>query len=78
MRVTKQLEREMKMSKQINIRLDEVHTALLEKMVEKLEGDGVNTNKTDVIQKALYTFARETVLDQKKVTEIIDKHYKGK
>jgi uncharacterized membrane protein len=65
------------MSKQINIRLDEVHHALLEKMVEKLETEGVKTNKTDVIQKALYSFARESVLDSKTVTEIIDKHYKG-
>lgn len=65
------------MTKQINIRLDEIHLALLEKIVEELEGKGVNTNKTDVIQKALYTFARETVLDPQTVTEIIDKHYKG-
>lgn len=65
------------MAKQMNIRLDEVHAALLEKMVEKLKSNGVETNKTDVIEKALYTFARETVLDSETVTEIIDKHYKG-
>jgi len=61
----------------MNIRLDEVHAALLDKMVEKLKSNGVETNKTDVIEKALYTFARETVLDPETVTEIIDKHYKG-
>ncbi|MEB6551468.1 hypothetical protein MXL46_20905 [Heyndrickxia sporothermodurans] len=65
------------MSKQINIRLDAVHQELLEKMVKKLEQEGVNTNKTDVIQKALYRFARESVLDPTEVTEIIDRHYKG-
>jgi len=65
------------MAKQMNIRLDEVHAALLDKMVEKLKSNGVETNKTDVIEKALYTFARETVLDPETVTEIIDKHYKG-
>ncbi|MEB6551429.1 hypothetical protein MXL46_20690 [Heyndrickxia sporothermodurans] len=65
------------MSKQINIRLDAVHQELLEKMVKKLEQKGVNTNKTDVIQKALYRFARESVLDPDEVTKTIDRHYKG-
>lgn len=65
------------MTKQINVRLDEIHLTLLDKMVEKLESRGVKTNKTDVIQKALFTFARETVLDPQVVNEIIDKHYKG-
>jgi hypothetical protein len=66
------------MSKQINIRLDEVHLVLLERMVEKLKEDGVkNTNKTDVIQKALYSFARESVLGAEEVGTIIDKHYRG-
>ncbi|GGH89132.1 hypothetical protein JOD43_004472 [Pullulanibacillus pueri] len=65
------------MTKQMNIRLDEVHAALLEKMVETLGNQGIKTNKTDVIQKALYVFARESVLSDKEVTEIIDKHYKG-
>ncbi|MRN07814.1 hypothetical protein EAI26_10730 [Lactobacillus sp. 0.1XD8-4] len=64
------------MSKQMNIRLDAIHQEFLEKMVEKLKSEGVNTNKTDVIQKALYSFARDTVLDSKQVTEIIDRHYK--
>lgn len=63
-------------TKQINIRLDEIHLELLEKMVEKLEQDGIKTSKSDVIQKALYVFARESVLDSKTVVEIIDKHYK--
>lgn len=65
------------MSKQINIRLDEVHMALLERMVEKLTEEGVKTNKTDVIQKALYVFARESVLGAEETGRIIDKHYSG-
>lgn len=66
------------MSKQINVRLDEVHLALLERMVEALKEKGVNnTNKTDVIQKALYSFARDSVLGADEVTLIIDKYYSG-
>lgn len=64
------------MSKQINVRLDAIHHELLEKMVKKLEQEGVKTNKTDVIQKALYSFARDSVLDPAEVTEVIDRHYK--
>lgn len=65
------------MAKQMNIRLDDIHQELLEKMVEKLQAEGVKTNKTDVIQKALYTFASDSVLEPKAVTEIIDRNYKG-
>ncbi|MEQ6378623.1 hypothetical protein RZN25_17595 [Bacillaceae bacterium S4-13-56] len=65
------------MSKPINLRMDEVHLALLEAMVEKLTEEGVKTNKTDVIQKAIYSFARESVLDPDTITKIIDQHYKG-
>jgi hypothetical protein len=65
------------MSKSVNFRLDDVHVALLEKMVEKLLLEGINTNKTDVVQKALYFFARESVLDRDEIDEIIDRHYKS-
>ncbi|MBP1944648.1 hypothetical protein [Cytobacillus luteolus] len=65
------------MSQQVSVRLDDVHAAFLERMVEKLAAEGVTTNKSDVIQKAIYSFARETVLGAEEVTEIIDKHYKG-
>lgn len=65
------------MAKVVNFRLDDVHVALIEEMVEKLQSEGVKTNKTDVVQKAIYHFARESVLDQEVITEIIDKHYKG-
>jgi hypothetical protein len=65
------------MSKQINIRLDEVHLMLLERMAEKLADEGVKTNKTDVIQKALYSFARSTVLGAEETGKIIDNHYSG-
>lgn len=64
----------------MNLRLDEVHEALLEKMVEKLNEQKAKTNqkktnKTDVIQKAIYSFAKNHVLEQKIINEIIDKHY---
>jgi hypothetical protein len=61
---------------QINIRLDDLHVELLDMMVEKLKHDGVKTNRTDVIQKALYSFARDNVLEGQKIMEIIDKHYR--
>lgn len=62
---------------QLNIRLDDVHKELLNAMVEKLKSDGVKTDKTDIVKKALYSFARDNVLGSEKVTEIIDKNYKG-
>lgn len=65
------------MSKTMSFRLDDVHVALLEEMVKKLESEGVKTNKTDVVQKALYSFARESVLDPEVITGIIDKYYQG-
>lgn len=61
----------------MNIRLDDIHHELLNKMVEKLQKEGIKTNKTDVIQKALYSFARESVLDPDTITDIIDRQYKG-
>lgn len=60
----------------MNIRIDEIHFELLEKMVQKLEEEGVKTNKTDVIQKALFRMARE-VLDNASIDETIDKYYTG-
>lgn len=60
----------------MNIRIDDIHSELLENMVEKLEKNGVKTNKTDIIQKAIYAFAYETVLGKEVVSEIVDKHYK--
>jgi len=65
------------MSTQINIRLDDVHLAILEAMIEKMQKDGIKSNRTDCIQKALYSFARDYVLDGVTVGTIIDKHYKG-
>jgi hypothetical protein len=63
------------MSKPMNIRISDVHLALLEKTVEKLTQDGIKTNKTDVIQKAIYSFARDYALDEKTINKIIDQHY---
>lgn len=65
------------MSKQINVRLDPVHLALLESIEKKMKENDIPTSKTDVIQKALYVFARETVLGAEEVAEIIDEHYRG-
>lgn len=42
-----------------------------------MKAEGIKTSKTDVIEKALYMFARESVLGAEPVTEIIDKHYRG-
>lgn len=64
------------MSKQMNIRLDEVHQALLEKVVEKIRELGGKTNKTDVIQKGIYTLSKE-LLDDETITKIIDDNYTG-
>lgn len=62
---------------QLNIRLDDVHQELLNAMVEKLKAEGVKTDKTDIVRKALYSFARDNVLGSDKVGQIIDKNYKG-
>lgn len=65
------------MTKQVNVRLDAVHFELLKRTEEKMKEKGIPTSKTDVIQKALYVFARETVLGAEEVAEIIDEHYRG-
>lgn len=66
----------MTMSKPINIRLDEIHLELLEMTIKKLEEREIKTNRTDLIQKAIYAFSRE-YLDEEEITKVIDKHYKG-
>jgi hypothetical protein len=65
------------MSKPMSMRLDDIHVVLLERMVEKLTEKGIKTNKTDVIQNAIYYFARDRVLDAEEVSKIIDEHYSG-
>lgn len=61
--------------KQINIRLDAVSQALLEEMIKKQKADGMHqVNKTLVIEKAIFMFARE-VLGREKTSEIINKNY---
>lgn len=64
------------MSKQMNIRISDVHLDLLEKTVETLIENGIKTNKTDVIQKAIYGFAVDYVLDDEVVSDIMDRHFK--
>lgn len=66
----------MDVSKPINIQLDDIHVAVLEATVDKLKEKGVKTNKTDVIQKAIYNFGND-LLNNKEMKAIIDKHYKG-
>lgn len=56
--------------------LDEVHQELLNAMYEKLKSDGITTNKTEIVKRALYSFALDNVLGLEKVGEIIDKNYK--
>lgn len=61
----------------MTFRIDNVHAEFLEKVVEKLLLNGVETNKTDVVQRALYFYARESVLDAPEIDRIIDRNYKG-
>lgn len=64
------------MSKQMNIRISDVHLDLLEKTVETLIENGTETNKTDVIQKAIYSFAVDYILEDEVVSDIMDRHFK--
>ncbi|MFC7296789.1 hypothetical protein, partial [Marinobacter aromaticivorans] len=59
------------------IRIDEIHLALLEAIVEKFKEQGIKANKTNVIEKAIYSFASDYALEDQTIKEIIDKHYKG-
>lgn len=64
------------MSKPISVRLDKVHLELLNKTIEKLKDQGINKNRTDVIQMAIYLLSRE-FLGMEEVSKIIDEHYSG-
>jgi hypothetical protein len=64
------------MSKPISVRLDEVHLELLNKTIEKLKDQGINKNRTDVIQMAIYLLSKE-FLGKQEVGKIIDEHYSG-
>lgn len=64
-------------SQQVNIRLDAVHLALLDEMVKEMKSKNIQTSRTDVIQKAIYTFAQDVTLDPKRVSKIIDDNYRG-
>ena len=66
----------MKMSNPISIRLDDVHLTLINKMIEKLKDEGIDKNRTDVIQMAIYLLSKE-ILGMEEVSDIIDKHYIG-
>lgn len=60
----------------VNFRLEEVYIELLEEMVKKFETEGDIRNKTDLVQRAIYSYAREYVLDREKIDQIIDRHYR--
>lgn len=64
------------MSKMVSFRLDDVTMALLDRMMEQLESEGKKANRTDLVQKAVWLYAREVLLTPEVVMEIIDKHYK--
>lgn len=61
---------------QINIRLDDLHLALLDTAVKVLKEKGTKTNRTDLIEKAIYSFTRE-ILSDSQVSEIVDRYYRG-
>jgi hypothetical protein len=61
-------------SKQLNIRVDDIHQELLEKLIETYEANKVKTNKTDMIQRSIYAFSKN-VLGDYVVREVLDKHY---
>jgi hypothetical protein len=61
--------------KPINIRIEEMHLELLDKLVEASNQSGIESNRTHMIQKAIYNFAVE-VMGQYNVNDIVDKHLK--
>jgi hypothetical protein len=63
-------------SKQMNIRIDEIHQELLEMLVADWEESKVKTNRTDIIQRSIYSYAK-LMLGEHKVKEIVDKHLSG-
>lgn len=65
------------MSNPISIRLDDVHLTLINKMIEKLKDEGIDKNRTDVIQMAIYLLSKE-ILGMEEVSDIIDKRLKNR
>lgn len=53
-------------------RLNPLHLELLDTMLESFEGDIPKVNKTIVLEKAIYHFAKE-VLGREAVSDIVDK-----
>jgi len=66
----------MSKEKVTSIRLDAIHKELLLEIMVYLEEKGVKVNQTEVIQKAIYSFAKDRVPEEK-INSIIDKHYTG-
>lgn len=55
-------------------RLSPIYLELLDTMLEALKEEEIKTNKTIILEKAIYHFAREVVLGREAVSDIVDKH----
>lgn len=65
------------MTKQINVRLDYVHLSLLDEMASELSNVyKKKITRTEVIEKALFNFASDYVLEKEKVDSILKEQYK--
>jgi hypothetical protein len=61
--------------RQINIRIEDMHLELLDKLVEASNQSGIESNRTNMIQRAIFNFAVE-VIGQYNVNDIVNKHLK--
>lgn len=62
------------MSKQINIRMDEMHIELIEKLIAAFEASEVKTNRTDIIQRSIVAFTKQ-ILGDHIVNQAFEKYY---
>lgn len=62
----------------VSFRLEDTHIELLDALVEEInkELEHRKTNKTEIVEKAIYSFACDH-LEKETVDKIINKHYKG-
>ncbi|UAK18102.1 hypothetical protein [Sporolactobacillus terrae] len=68
------------MTQRLDIRLDDVHAGLIDKMLDYLKKEGyTNVTKTDLVQKSLYYYAKHEIMPQHKIFRAIkDSGYKPK
>ena len=59
------------MTRQVNVRLDDIHLTLLDEMVKQTESLGFESSRTDTIQRAIYSLANNVALGESKTAEII-------